>query len=84
MNIIHVSRIIGIIENGMLPKTPLPNAAFMAFDSDLGAVFYFRECLRKGFFDSLPPIGILIVTGWQRSNGVHVIRQDNPRVDMKG
>jgi hypothetical protein len=58
---------IGFIDNGMFPKTPLPqirleriwmlgtrrvsiqdewisNAAFMAFDSDSGAIFDFREC----------------------------------------
>jgi len=27
----------------VLPKTPLPNAAFVTFDSDLGAIFDFWE-----------------------------------------
>jgi len=43
MNVIHVGSVIFFIDNGVFPKTPLPTTAFMAFDSDLGAIFCFRD-----------------------------------------
>lgn len=41
MDIVHVRGVISLGCNGVFPEAPLPNAPFMAFDSDRGKILGF-------------------------------------------
>ena len=84
MHIIHMRRIIPIIANTMLPKTPLPNPALIPPHPSRRAEFDLRLRAHEQRLYLLPTRrGGVEVALRQCPQAMHVIRQDNPGINKK-
>ena len=71
-----------LIANGVFPKAPLPQRIFaiaMALDRYAGG----DKAMREMRLDSPPAAGEIGIAGWQRPDGVQVVRQDRNGVDRE-
>ena len=75
MNIVCTMLQIRFVAHGVFVKTPLPNTAFVPPLFAGRQVLSTREmCGEFGFNQPLVQ-GIIRIVGWQRPNGVNVVRQ---------
>ena len=83
MDVIHVTREIIVIANGMLPIASLPDTAFALGGTALGNPFAGHETPRKCRFDQPPARGKVCVVLGQGPDRVQMIRQHNHRIDRE-
>ena len=74
--------VVGLIPNVMFPKPSLPNAA-LASCNMAGPSMRHRHCARKPRLDHLHPRRKIPIALWQGPHTMHVIGQDDPRIDLK-
>lgn len=79
---LHMSIVIDLVQNVMLPKAPLPNALFSAVLM-AGATMSRWEAVREPAFDCPPTCRKITIACWHGPDTVHAIRQHNPGIDMK-
>src|SRR5258707_1315257 len=68
----------------MLPKPPLPDAAFATRLADRAEPLLLRQRFRKAGLDEPPPSRKIRVPRGQRPYRVKMIRQDNDGIDIEG
>ena len=75
MNIVRATLQICFVAHGVFVKTPLTNTAFLPPLFAGGQVFGTREMYGEFGFNQPPAQGIIRIVGWQRPNGVDMVRQ---------
>ena len=75
MDIVRATLQIRFVTHGVFIKTPLPNTAFVPPLFAGRQVFGTREMCGEFGFNQPPAQGIIRIVGWQRSNGVDMVRQ---------
>jgi len=87
MQIVQTTFQIGLISNEVFPEAALPNAAFTLFATRFThgrLVATLTEILlSEPRLDGGPSPRKISVSFWQSPNAVHVVRQDNYRIDLK-
>ena len=83
MQIIHMTRIIPLIADRMLPKAPLPDTPLAPRRPDKRTPFRFRKLSCEPRLDKPPAIGEIEIPGRQCPNAMQVIRQHHPAIDHK-
>ena len=87
MNIVEVSRKIGVVADDMLPKSSLPNVLLtlgMTARIPLDWLMRAHETLREGFFDETPSQRKIGVALRKRPNDMNMIGQYDEGVDVEG
>ncbi len=84
VRVIHVGGIIPVITNGVLPESVLPYSPLTAIKHDWRPLFDGRQGFRKYCLDRTPTPGIVGIVFGQRPQAMHMLRQDHPRIDVKG
>ncbi len=84
VDVVHVGRIVVVVADGVLPESPLPDAAFGFGGAACGAGFGFRDGSGEFGFDDLPAGGKVGVAFGQGPEAVRVVGQDDPGVDVEG
>ena len=84
VDVIHVSRVIAIIVDRVFPVAALPNAEFAFAKS--GSQYPIAIGQRSGErgFDSSPAVGEVAVAQGKGPQAMHMVRQHDPGVDVKG
>ncbi len=76
MNVIHMGAVIPVVTDCMFPEALLPNAVPVTIQN-----------IRQGFcetdFDGAPAAGRIRVVFRQGPDAMHVVRQNDPGVDME-
>ena len=68
---------------GLVPETALPYASFAFCNSDARPPLGTGQRLYKANLDRLPAIGKIVVARRQRPDGMHVVWQHHPGIDME-
>jgi hypothetical protein len=88
MNVIDMADKIRLVPDHMFPKPMLPKGALMTLGSPsgqpLGSMKAGPTALRDSSLDELPPRREITIVRGQGPEGVHIIRQEHPRLDDKG
>lgn len=82
--IFDMARVIGFIADQVLPKSPLPDAAFAARDANVAEPlpFWKRSC--KSALDQPPPHREVAIVWRQGPDRMYVIGQDYEGIDREG
>ena len=83
MTVIDMRRIILVIANHILPEPALPDPTLAACDTHPGSIFGHRQRFGEILFDQFPAIRKIIIAGRQRPHTVQMVRQNDPRIDVK-
>ncbi len=83
MQVIHMTHVIPLIPNRMLPKSPLPDTPLATPRPYKRTPFGFRKLPREPRLDQPPTIGEISIAGRQGPNAMQMIRQHHPAIDHK-
>lgn len=83
MQIIHMTRIIPLIADCMLPEAPLPDTPLAPRRAHKRTPFGFRKLPREPRLDESPTIGEIGIAGRQGPDAMQMIRQHHPTIDHK-
>ncbi len=83
MHVIHMCTIIPVITNGVFPKALLPDPPPLTRQNLGPYQFNIRQGFRKPFFNRAPAARIIRIFCRQGPYTMHVVRQNNPCIDMK-
>lgn len=84
MKVFHMILKILLVTNQMFPIPSLPDRLFPLALARWAVLFRsFDGISGEMAFNQPPARSEIVVTGWQRPNGVQVVRQDDQRVDAK-
>ena len=83
MQIIHMTRIIPLIADRMLPKAPLPDTPLAPRRPDKRTPFRFRKLSCEPRLDEPPTIGEIEIPRRQGPDTMQMIRQHHPAIDHK-
>ena len=83
MNIVEVSSIVLLVTNGVFPEAPLPNAPFAAHPAADAEGFRRVNGFGKSHLDRLPTAGEIHVAFGEGPEGVHMVGQHHPRIDVE-
>lgn len=81
--ILNMTSVVGFVTDQMLPKTTLPNAAFLARFVRRAASFIHGQRLSEASLDQARSCREIRIVGRQREHGMYVVRQDHERVDFE-
>lgn len=80
MRLVNMHSIVAVVANGMLPETPLPDAALAPVGPHGRQGLCFWYGLRKCNLDRSPTARVAGVALWQGPNVMHVIGKHHPSV----
>jgi hypothetical protein len=84
VDVIEVPGKIGLVAQGVLPITPLPNSALAFAGAARRDPLAWGQTTREGAFDQAPTRGEIRIVLGQGPDHVQVTRQDHGGVDRKG
>jgi hypothetical protein len=83
VDVVDMTRKVALVANGVLPVTPLLDAAFAPGSTALGNSFAGRQAAREARFDQPPAGGGIRVALRQCPDRVETIGQDDHRLDRE-
>ena len=84
MHVVHMGEVVFVVADDVFPVSALPDASFMSCQLRCASMFRGGNASRECAFDQPPAPGVVSIPGGEFNDAVKMLRQNHPRVDMKG